>query len=248
MSQDINVCVTVSIGMASYLEFQDFAVNSVCSGKLLTEQLVDVQTLGVNIEEIWQKFDTPPLSPDQESDGGSSPTSSSSGSLEASEDDSEGQAEDQRLLDELLACHQLLSANYSSDEEWSANSVTVTDFPQLQSNLLIQDCMWNSQMYEPRNQLCTPAPSPPPSPQKQAVAEAGVDEIDTEPQIECVEPAADLVVPTEQVKPGELPEQSVVEQADNVKVFTRERERRSVTVTISSARVQPQATAQSESG
>ncbi len=229
--------------MASYLEFQDFAVNSVCGSKLLAEQLVDVQTLGANIEEIWQKFDTPPLSPERDSDEGSSSASSESGSLETREDDFECQEKDQKLLDELLACHQLLSANYSGNEEWSGTSFTVADFPQLQSNLLIQDCMWNSQMYEPRHQICTPAPSPPPSPQKLSTVEPEMEEVEV-PQADCVGPAAVFAIASDQAQASELPEQS--EENQETGKQERDKERRSVLATVNDARVQPQA--QSESG
>ncbi len=237
---------TVPTGMASYLELHDFAVNSVCNSKLLPEQLVDVHTLGANIEEIWQKLDTPPLSPEHDSDGGSSPSSSDSGSQETSEDDSESQEKDQKLLDELLACHQLLSG-YSSDEDWSTNTFTLPDFPRLQSNLLIQDCMWNSQMYEPRNQLSTPVPSPPPSPQSPAPAELGLEEVEVVPQADCVEPSAVFLIPPDS-QAKDLPEQDSEKPQENVEMPAREKERRSVTVTVSSARIQPQATAPSESG
>ena len=212
------------IGMASLVEFQDYA-NLVCSK--LTEQL-DPNTLGVNIEEIWRNFDTPPHSPDRASSCGSVVDQEEGNSY-----DSDSQSE--RLLDELIACQRLLARDDdwpSCDSQQSSGSQSIETLPEL----LIQDCMWNCERYEPRNQFSspsTPVPSPPPSP---PLAE----EEPTITKPDYISPSA--------VFPALVPKKEPVEE--NLKTEKQKEkikmERKDI-ATAGNARVQPQAHS-SESG
>ena len=199
--------------MASLVELDNFAVNHAdLMNSRFCEQL-DYQSCASTHE-----FDTPPLSPS----GSASPDPSVEESY-----DSDVLSEE-TLLQELLQCEQLLALEEESD---SQNSLAVD----VETNL-IQDCMWNSQIYEPRNPfgstgVPTPAPSPPPPEELQQSTQIAT-------ATECISPSA--VFPT-----------LVPQKFENVRKFPEKqkvRPERRITFPPSNTRIQPQATIPSESG
>lgn len=156
---------------------------------------VNVDALEEYIEEIWKKFDTPPLSPERRHNDlvraaaklGVQPSSkperqsSSSSSSDlvacvAQLAQLDGSDPTYPLLGQILECEQQLLGGFDEDAQSdSQGSSIAADLVDLESNL-IQDCMWNSQSYEPRH-FYTPASSPTPT-SLSSPASSG-DEMDT---------------------------------------------------------------------
>lgn len=175
------LCLLSVTGMASLVEF-DLAVHPRLNDLRIPAQLEYIYETS-NITRIWRKFDTPPLSPDPET--------------VEEEGDSESAVAEDPLLNELLQCEQLLAYEEECSSD-SQNSQT--------TELLVKDCMWNSESYAPRNSLSgtgvyTPAPSPPPppSPIAKELVEAMV-EVSQSLQPECVNPSSvfPVLIPPEE--------------------------------------------------
>lgn len=153
-------------GMASLVEFQDFNLNHLPPHhSVMMPTIPEMQTLeeimaqDVNVEPL----PTPPLSPDHDICCPSPSSESSSHDLDSG-DGMEIMAE--ALLDEMMSYEQLFIE--AMDEENGIAGQQGSSFS-LEGHFLVQDCMWNSHTYQPRNTISlgangvyTPAPSPPP--------------------------------------------------------------------------------------
>ena len=146
--------------MASLVEFQDFNLNHLPPHhSVMMPTIPEMQTL----EEIMaqdvsvEPLPTPPLSPDHN-------ICCPSPSSESSHDLDSGDSMDitEALLNEMMSYEQLFVD--AMDEENGTTGQQGSSFS-LEGHFLVQDCMWNSHMYQPRNTIngvYTPAPSPPP--------------------------------------------------------------------------------------
>ena len=151
--------------MASLVEFQDFNLNHLPPHhSVMMPAIPEMQTLeeimaqDVNVEPL----PTPPLSPDHDICCSSPSSESSSHDLDSG-DGMEIMAE--ALLDEMMSYEQLFIE--AMDEE--SGIAGQQGSSSLEGHFLVQDCMWNSHTYQPRNTISlgangvyTPAPSPPP--------------------------------------------------------------------------------------
>lgn len=147
--------------MASLVEFQDLTqtYQTAQTGLLQDPECCDVHAL----DEImgFEPLPTPPLSPEPVASGPPS-------KAEPVSVDDHAEA----LLNEMLQCEQITSFDddeFSVDSQNSYSSCSAVELiADIGADLLIQDCMWNSHAYEPRNLfgnvngMYTPAPSPPP--------------------------------------------------------------------------------------
>lgn len=280
--------------MASLVEFQDFNLNHLPPHhSVMMPTIPEMQTL----EEIMaqdvsvEPLPTPPLSPDHN-------ICCPSPSSESSHDLDSGDSMDvtEALLNEMITYEQLLVD--AMNDENGILSQPGSSFS-LEGHFLVQDCMWNSQAYQPRNTMgangvYTPAPSPPPQipSAEQNDPEEGEDEEEedaptprndtssdssTSDQTDCISPndvfPTCMVMPAEKAKEGTA---AIGEPTKRVKVqpvrHTRqerarramEREqrssrgggertssimtRRASANTNGNSRIQPQASASSESG
>ena len=169
--------------MASLVEFQDFNLNPHHSVMMPT--IPEMQTL----EEIMaqdvvsvEPLPTPPLSPDHDICC-PSPSSESSSHHDHDLDSGDGlEIMAEALINEMISYEQLF---VEAMDESSAGAQGSSSFS-LEGHFLVQDCMWNSQAYQPRNTIglgvdgvYTPAPSPPsqvPSSAEQNNQEEGEEE------------------------------------------------------------------------
>lgn len=153
--------------MASLVEYQD--LNPKYPAAAPTAALSDPECCDVQaLDEImrFEPLPTPPLSPEHIT---ANPPHKESFDANPMSIDDHAEA----LLNEMLQCEQIVpfeEDNFSvnnSQNCFSSNSV-MDIMPNIGADLLIQDCMWNSDAYEPRNLfgnvngIYTPAPSPPP--------------------------------------------------------------------------------------
>lgn len=146
-------------GMASLVEFQDINLN-LPHHSVIMPTIPEMQTLEDIMAQDVEPLPTPPLSPDHMCP---SPSSESSRDLDSADSMDITEA----LLNEMMQYEQLFM-DVEDDNGLFGNSGQSTFA--LEGNFLVQDCMWNSHSYKPRNisvgasGLCTPAPSPPPQP------------------------------------------------------------------------------------
>ena len=193
-----------------------------------------------------QHIPTPPLSPE------SSPSSTLPYPVEANMEDQHAEA----LLDQMLQCEQIATfedADSYTDSQSSYNSSPCTPGILICTDagaaLLIQDCMWNSHTYEPRNPIgngvYTPAPSPPP-PATDKVIEEEVEVTTEEAPVEIKEVAAEPSdVQEECISPCDIfPTYTLVTEKEGVKMAPK---LRSYTTEQSDLTRHPQAMS-SESG
>ena len=170
-------------GMASLVEFQDFNLNPHHSVMMPT--IPEMQTL----EEIMaqdvvsvEPLPTPPLSPDHDICC-SSPSSESSSHHDHDLDSGDGlEIMAEALINEMISYEQLFVEAMDESGTGAQGSSSFS----LEGHFLVQDCMWNSQAYQPRNTIglgvegvYTPAPSPPsqvPSSAEQNNQEEGEEE------------------------------------------------------------------------
>ena len=155
-------------GMASLVEFQDFNLNHLPPHhSVMMPTIPEMQTLeeimaqDVNVEPL----PTPPLSPDHDICCPSPSSESSSHDLDSG-DGMEIMAE--ALLNEMMSYEQLFTEGTDEESSGIAGGAQGPAFS-LEGHFLVQDCMWNSHTYQPRNTISlgangvyTPAPSPPP--------------------------------------------------------------------------------------
>ena len=142
--------------MASLVEFQDF---NLPHHSVIMPTIHEMQTLEeIMAQDVVQPLPTPPLSPDHMCP---SPSSESSHDLDSGDSMDITEA----LLNEMMQYEQLF-VDMEDDHSLFGNGQTSFS---LEGNFLVQDCMWNSHTYKPRNTinlgasgLYTPAPSPPP--------------------------------------------------------------------------------------
>lgn len=154
--------------MASLVEFQDFNLNHLPPHhSVMMPTIPEMQTLeeimaqDVNVEPL----PTPPLSPDHDICCPSPSSESSSHDLDSG-DGMEIMAE--ALLNEMMSYEQLFTEATDEESGGIAGGAQGPAFS-LEGHFLVQDCMWNSHTYQPRNTISlgangvyTPAPSPPP--------------------------------------------------------------------------------------
>ena len=154
--------------MASLVEMQELTEAGAQSTYLQSsEDCCDVHALHTIMSGI-QQIPTPPLSPE------SSSSSSLPYPVEATNiEDEHAEA----LLDHMLECEQIPTFEVEDTDSYTDSQGSYASSPDAASvlictdagaALLIEDCMWNSHAYEPRNLIgngvYTPAPSPPPIP------------------------------------------------------------------------------------
>ena len=161
--------------MASLVEFQDF---NLPHHSVIMPTIPEMQTLEeIMAQDVVQPpLPTPPLSPDH-----MCPSPSSEGSHDLDSGDSMDITE--ALLNEMMQYEQLF-VDMEDDNNSLFGSGQSSFF--LKGNFLMQDCMWNSHTYKPRNTinlggssgLYTPAPSPPP--QNQAAEQSDQTEVEEE--------------------------------------------------------------------
>lgn len=154
-------------GMASLVEFQDFNLNHLTPHhSVMMPTIPEMQTL----EEIMaqdvvsvEPLPTPPLSPDHDICC-PSPSSESSSHHDHDLDSGDGlEIMAEALINEMISYEQLFAE--AMDE--SGTGVQGSSSFSLEGHFLVQDCMWNSHTYQPRNTIglgvegvYTPAPSP----------------------------------------------------------------------------------------
>ena len=152
--------VALAAGMASLVEFQDFNLNLPHHSMMPTipeiQTLEDIMAQDVSVVE---PLPTPPLSPDH--------TICPSPSSESSQDLDSGDSMDitEALLNEMMSYEQLFVDMDEENGIFNGNNAGQSASFSLEGNFLVQDCMWNSHTYQPRNTIngvYTPAPSPPP--------------------------------------------------------------------------------------
>lgn len=132
--------------MASLVEFQDFNLN-LSHHSMMMSPIPEMQTLEEIMAQdvIAEPLPTPPLSPEHVCP---SPTSESSHDLDSGDSMDITEA----LLNDMMMYEQLF---VEMNEQSSSLS--------LEGHFLVQDCMWNSHTYQPRNTISgmyTPAASP----------------------------------------------------------------------------------------
>ena len=220
-------------GMASLVEMKDMTQLGTQSTYLQdSEDCSDVHALRTIMHMSGlQQIPTPPLSPE------SSPSSTLPYSVEANLEDQHAEA----LLDHMLQCEQIPTfedADTYTDSQSSYNSQSsFTSSPcppgilictDAGAALLIQDCMWNSHTYEPRNPIgngvYTPAPSPPP-PATDNVVEEEVEVTTEEAPVEIKEVAAQPSDAQEEcISPCDIfPTYTLVAEKEGVKVASKPR-------------------------
>ena len=269
------VCSFTVAGMASLVEFQDFNLN-VPHHSVIMPTIPEMQTLEEIMAQDVEPLPTPPLSPEHMCP---SPSSESSHDLDSADSMDITEA----LLNEMIHYEQLFV-----DVDVDENSV-FTDRQNifaLEGNFLVQDCMWNSHSYKPRNSisvgasgLFTPAPSPPPQQlpateqndqaegedETQTPSEEMSSESSSSDQTDCISPndvfPAMLMPKDETTKKTKQQPTRHTRQERTRRAMEREQRssrggertssiitRRASANTNSNSRIQPQATASSESG
>lgn len=261
--------------MASLVEFQDFNLN-LPHHSVMMPTIPEMQTLEeIMAQDVVQPLPTPPLSPDHICP---SPSNASSHDLDSGADSMEIT---EALLNQMMQHEQLF---VDVDDEGSLFGSSQGSFS-LQGDFLVQDCMWNSDTYKPRNTinlgvggLYTPAPSPPPSDQaaEQSDQADGEDEMETpkndissdsgscSDQTDCISPndvfpTCMLLPKNEDVKKTKSQPMRHTRQERTRRAMEREQRssrgertaiitRRASSNTSGNSRVQPQASASSESG
>lgn len=163
--------------MASLVEIQD-ATQAVAQSSYLQDSgdCCDVHALDTIMSGL-QQLPTPPLSPDSSASSGL-PYPVDIDQVEANMEDQDAEA----LLDHMLKCEQI--PTFEETDTFTDSQTSFTSSTDLSdvlictdagAALLIQDCMWNSHAYEPRNLIgngvYTPAPSPPPSTSEKSIEE-----------------------------------------------------------------------------
>jgi len=260
--------------MASLVEFQDFNLN-LPHHSVMMPTIPEMQTLEeIMAQDVVQPLPTPPLSPDHICP---SPSNSSSHDLDSGADSMDIT---EALLNQMMQHEQLF---VDVDDEGSLFGSSQGSFS-LQGDFLVQDCMWNSDTYKPRNTinlgvggLYTPAPSPPPSDQaaEQSDQADGEDEMETpkndissdsgscSDQTDCISPndvfpTCMLLPKNEDVKKTKSQPMRHTRQERTRRAMEREQRssrgertaiitRRASSNTSGNSRVQPQASASSES-
>lgn len=269
-------CVFTLAGMASLVEFQDFNLN-LPHHSVIMPTIPEMQTLEEIMAQDVEPLPTPPLSPEHMCP---SPSSESSHDLDSADNMDITEA----LLNEMMQYEQLLVDVDVDENGIFANGQSIFA---LEGNFLVQDCMWNSHSYKPRNiisvgtsGLFTPAPSPPPTQQLPAAEEndqaEGEDEIQTlkeemssesssSDQTDCISPndvfPSVLMPKDETTKKTKQQPTRHTRQERTRRAMEREQRssrggertssiitRRASANTNGNSRVQPQASASSESG
>lgn len=290
--------------MASLVEFQDFNLNHLPPHhSVMMPTIPEMQTLeeimaqDVNVEPL----PTPPLSPDHDICCPSPSSESSSHDLDSG-DGMEIMAE--ALLNEMMSYEQLFVEAMDEENGIAAGGSQGPSFS-LEGHFLVQDCMWNSHTYQPRNTISlgangiyTPAPSPPPQiPSAEQHQEEGEEEEEEEEdaptprneassdgsasdQTDCISPndvfPTCMVLPTlkaEEDEDGAVGEPATITKKVKVQPVRHTRQerarramereqrsgrggertssimtRRASANTSGNSRIQPQASASSESG
>lgn len=259
-------------GMASLVEFQDFNLN-VPHHSVIMPTIPEMQTLEEIMAQDVETLPTPPLSPEHMCP---SPSSESSHDLDSADSMDITEA----LLNEMIQYEQLL-VDVDVDDNTDRQNIF-----SLEGHFLVQDCMWNSHSYKPRNiismgasGLFTPAPSPPPQQlpateqndqvegedETQTPNEEMSSESSSSDQTDCISPndvfPAMLLPKDETTKKSKQQPTRHTRQERTRRAMEREqrssrsRERTSSIITRrasantnGNSRIQPQATASSESG
>lgn len=155
--------------MASLVEFQDFNLN-LPHHPVMMPTIPEMQTLEEIMAQDVEPLPTPPLTPEHMC---SSPSSESSHDLDSGDGSSSSSMDiTEAMLNEMMQYEQLFVVDMDDENGFLSNNQS--SFA-LEGHFLVQDCMWNSHTYKPRNTISvgasgvyTPAPSPPPQPPPEA--------------------------------------------------------------------------------